>query len=128
MKAAINWNGDVIIVSSRHIGIDTPAWGGIKKHHYKVTIAYRGRSFTDDFWSPNAKMSVGGLREALEIFCSDATLGNLTIDEFQSELSCENASELLKAYNGCKNTFENFKSLFIDPYELGDYIREKFNL
>lgn len=128
MKAAVIWNDKSIIVSSRHIGIDTPAWGGDKKHHYKITIEYGGRSFTEDFWTPNAKMRVGGLREALEIFCSEATLGDLTIDEFQSEMAYEKASELLKAYNGCKNTFENFKSLFLDPYELGDYLREKYNL
>ena len=129
MKTKIEWNGKAIIVSSRHIGIDTTSWGGgYKKHHYKITIACDEKNFTSDYWTPDAKMNIRGLREVLEMLCMDATYGDMTIDEFNSELCYEKVSECIKAYNGCKEILENFKSLFINPYDLGDYLREKYEI
>lgn len=106
-----------------------PRMGGeYKKHHFKIEVEYNGRSFKTDYWQPSAKMKVGDLRSCLEMQCMDATYGDLTIDEFYRTLCYENVYECLKAYNGCKETLECFKNLFINPYELGDYLREKYNL
>lgn len=57
-------------------------------------------------------MKVGDLRGVLEMLCQNVVLGDLTIDEFQSQMGYGKASELLDAYNGCKDMFENFKALF----------------
>lgn len=129
MKTKIYWQGKVIVISSRHICIDTPAWGGgYKKHHYKIMVECDGREFTSNYWMPDAKMSVRGLREVLETLCLDATYGDMTIDKFNEELCYEKVSECIKAYNGCKETLENFKNIFIDPHELGNYLREKYDI
>lgn len=129
MKASLNWNGKAIIVSSRHVGIDSPTWAhGHKKHHFKITVECGGRKFTEDYWQPDEKMSVPRLREVLDTLCRDATYGDMSIDDFQSEMCYEKVSECIEAYKGCKKTFENFKDLFIDPYELSNYLIEKYNL
>lgn len=129
MKTKIEWQDKVIEVSSRHIGIDTPAWGGgYKKHHHKITIVCEGKSFAEDFWCNDAKMNVRQLREVLESLSMEATYGDQSIDDFNSELCYEKASECIKAYNGCKETLEHFKDMFIDPYKLGDYLREKYDI
>lgn len=36
------------------------------------------------------------------------------IDDFQMEFGYEKASELIKAYNGCKETYQAFKKIFND--------------
>ena len=129
MKTNIEWNGKTIQVSSRHIGIDTPSWdGGCKKHHFKIMVECDGNKFTEDFWQPDEKMSVRGLRGVLENLCMEATYGDMSIDDFNSELCYEKVSECIKAYNGCKETLEHFKDLFINPYELGEYLREIYDL
>lgn len=129
MKTKIEWQDKVIEVSSKHLGIDIPAWSrGYKKHHYKVTIECEGKSFSEDFWCNDAKLSVRNLRESLENICMDATYGDLSIDDFNAELCYESVSECIRAYNGCKRILENFKDMFIDPYKLGDYLREKYDI
>ncbi len=129
MKTEVVWKGKTLIVSSRHIGIDTPEWAhGYKKHHFKVTVECDGRKFTEDYWQPDSKMKVSDLRQVLETLCSDAIAGDQSIDDFQSEFGYEKASELIRTYNGCKKTLENFKDLFVNPYELGDYLRERYDL
>lgn len=129
MKTKIEWNGKTIQVSSRHIGIDTPSWGGgYKKHHFKITVEYGGRKFTEDYWQPESKMKVSDLRQVLETMCMDATYGDMSIDDFNSELCYEKVSECIKAYNGCVRQLNEFKDMFIDPYELGDWLREKYDL
>jgi hypothetical protein len=129
MKTKIEWNGKTIQVSSRHIGIDTPAWGGgHKRHHFKITIECNGRKFTEDYWQPDEKMKVGDLRQVLETMCMDATYGDMSIEDFNSELCYEKVSECIRAYNGCVRQLNEFKDMFIDPYELGDYLREKYGL
>lgn len=66
MKTKIEWNGKTIQVSSRHIGFDTPAWGGgHKRHHFKITIECNDRKFTEDYWQPDEKMKIGDLRQVL---------------------------------------------------------------
>lgn len=94
MKTKIEWNGKTIQVSSRHIGFDTPAWGGgYKKHHYKIMIECDGKKFTSDYWTPDSKMNVRELLEVLNMLCMDATYGEYTIDEFNGELCYEKVSE-----------------------------------
>lgn len=129
MKTKIEWNGKTIQVSSRHIGIDTSSWGGgYKKHHFKITVECGGRKFTEDYWQPESKMKVSDLRQVLETMCMDATYGDMSIDDFNSELCYEKVSECIKAYNGCVRQLNEFKDMFIDPYELGDWLREKYDL
>ncbi|MGM9777531.1 MAG: hypothetical protein ACI3ZD_04250 [Prevotella sp.] len=129
MKTKIEWNGKAIQVSSSHIGIDTPSWGGgYKKHHFKIMVECDGKKFTEDFWQPNEKMSVRGLCEVLENLCMDATYGDKSIDDFNSGLCYEKVSECIRAYNGCKAILEHFKEMFINPYDLGDYLREKYDI
>lgn len=52
----------------------------------------------------------------------------MSIDDFNSELCYEKVSECIRAYNGCVRQLNEFKDMFIDPYELGDYLREKYGL
>lgn len=129
MKTKIEFKGNVITISSRHIGTDIPACGGgYKKHHFKIEMECNGRKFKTDWWQPENKMKVCDLRSCLETLCMDSTYGDMTIDEFNSELCYEKVSECIKAYNGCKEILEYFKDLFINPYELGDYLREKYDI
>lgn len=129
METKIEWQGKAITISSHHIGIDTPAWGGgYKKHHFRIEVECNEKKFKTDWWQSGEKMKVDNLRSCLETLYMDATYGDMTIDEFNEELCYDKVSECIKAYNGCKETLGHFKDLFIDPDALGEYLREKYDI
>ena len=129
MNTKIEWDGNVIQVSSRYIGIDTPSWCDVhKKHHFNITVECDGKKFMEDFWQNEEKMSARDLMEVLENLCMDATYGDMSIDDFNSRLCYDKVSECIRAYNCCKTTMEHFKEMFINPYRLGDFLREKYDL
>lgn len=129
MKTKIEWDGKTIQVSSRYIGYDNPVWGGgYQKQHFKITVECEGRKFTEDYWQPNRRMTESDLVQVLEMLCSDAFYGDMTIDEFQQELCYGKVSECIQSYNGCVKTLANFKSMYVNPFKLGDYLRETYNL
>lgn len=129
MKTRLQFQGKEIIISSRHKGVDAPAWPkGYKKHHFGIKIECGGESFTADYWQPNREMKLRDLLSCLELLCSDATYGEMGIDDFAVELCYEKVTECLRAYKACRKTFDGFQKLGIDPYELGDYLRETYDL
>jgi len=133
MKTSIEFESKTITISSRHIGIDSPEWAhGYKKHHYKVKVSVPystgQREYTTDYWCNTADLKKRDLYEILETLCCDATYGDMSIDDFNSEMCYEKVSECIRAYNGCKETYEAFKNMFLNPYSLGDYLREKYDL
>ena len=132
MRTNIEWKGRTIEVSSRYVGFDTPFCGGRKRNHFEILVSvpycYGRRAFISDFWQNDKKMKVTTLREALEIFCSDATSGDMTVEDFKDEFGYEDAEQLFKVYNGCKEVLVNFRHLDLDPYELGNYLREKYDI
>ena len=86
---------------------------------YEVELLYNGNSYTTHFTD-----SVMAYREDKELdfkdvmYCllSDANAYNTCedIDDFQANFGYEKASELLKAYNGCKEVSEGLKRLFTE--------------
>lgn len=132
MRTKIKWQGKTIEVSSRYIGLDVPFCGGSKRSHFEITVAVPFqsgcRAFISGFWQKDKKIKVMDLREALELFCSDATSGDMTVEEFKEEFGYNDADKLFRTYNACKEVLVNFRHLGLDPYELGNYLREKYNI
>lgn len=132
MRTKIEWQGKTIEVSSRYIGFDKPACGGRFRHHYKVTIAvqYAGgqRAYISDYWQSEKKIRTNDLRSALECYCSDATSGDMSVQDFSEEFGYKDTEQCFRVYNACKEALENFRHLGIDPYELGNYLREKYDI
>ena len=129
MKTKLEFQGREITISSRHKGIDDPFWSkGYKKHHFAIKVECDGKSFKADYWQPNREMKLRNLISCFEMLCSDATYGEMSIDDFAVELCYEKVTECLRAHKACRETFEGFQKLGIDPDELGDYLRETYDL
>ena len=102
-------------------------------HHHKVTISVGEKKHTFDYWSGPAHyktttvMTEGAMIDAFNNFLMDCTLGDQSIDDFQSELGYENVSECIRAYNACQKELEAWKKFFIDPYELENWLHDKYD-
>lgn len=134
MATTINYNGTAIRLSSRFVGEDYPTWSKeCKKMHHKITVKTDSASHTFDFWNNDRhghKMLAKDLVEAFEFFLSDgiAYANSRDIDDFASEFGYTKVSECLKAYNGCKEACEAWKNFYIDPYDLDNWLREKYDI
>lgn len=129
MKTKLEFQGREITISSRHKGIDAPAWSkGYKKHHFRIKVECDGKSFTADYWQKDREITLRNLRSCFEMLCSDATYGEMDIDQFAEELQYEKVTECIRAHKACRETFEGFQKLGLGPYEIGDYLRETYDL
>ena len=134
MATTINYNGTAILLSSRFVGEDYPKWSkGYKKVHHKITVKTDRASHTFDFWNNDRnghRMSAHDLVEAFEMFLSDGISydNSRDIDDFAAEFGYEKVSDLLDAWNGCKAAFEAWKEFSIDPYDLSNWLCEKYDL
>lgn len=129
MKTKLEFQGREITISSRHKGIDEPFWHkGCKKHHFRIKVECDGKSFTADYWQLYREIKLQELLFCFKMLCDDATYGEMDIDDFAVELCYEKVTECLRAYKACRETFEGFQKLGLDPDELGDYLRETYDL
>ena len=118
---------DKIIFSALDEEVVNNGYGNCQR--YKVELNYNGKSYTTTFTD-----SVMAYREGRELdfkdvmYCllsdADAYMYNEDIDDFQANFGYEKASELLKAYNGCKETAQAFEEMFTED-ELQE-LREEF--
>ena len=86
---------------------------------YTIEMNYNGQSYDFEFTdSVSAYRNSEPLhyKEVLECLLSDKSAYDSCrdIDDFQAEFGYEKASELLKAYNGCKETSEGLERLFTE--------------
>ena len=118
---------DKIIFSTLDEEVVNNGYGNCMK--YEVEVNYNGKTYTTHFTD-----SAMAYREGKELdfkdvmYCllsdADAYIYNEDIDDFQANFGYEKASELLKAYNGCKETAQAFQKMFTEE-EL-DELREEF--
>lgn len=135
-STTIDYNGTDIELSSRYVGKDSPPWETDNDpiHHHKVSVKIGSKKHTFDYWSGLAHyksstvMSDIAMIEAFDFFLTDCTMADQSIDDFQSELGFQKASECIRTYNACKESLEAWKQFYIDPQEIENWIREKYNL
>lgn len=130
--AEINYNGNIIVLSSEYVGTATP-WGEkyIKQHH-EVRVDIGGSYTSFDYYCNDGGLNDDSEIEAFYCFLSDALAYNNArdIDDFASEFGYDKVSDLLKAYNGCKDAWDNWQAICgdIDGYELVNWLQETYNL
>ena len=86
---------------------------------YEVELNYNGKTYTTHFtdsvhaYQNNEELN---FKDVMYCLLSDADAYNSCrdIDDFQANFGYEKASELLKAYNGCKETAEAFNEIFTE--------------
>lgn len=132
METKINYNGTEITLSGEYVGTARP-WGEeyVKQHH-NVTV-YIGDKWTEfDFYCNDGELGEDGLREAFYFFLSDGIAYNNArdIDDFASEFGYTKVSECIKAYDGCKDSWENWQAICgdIDTYDLSNWLQETYDL
>lgn len=84
-----------------------------------------------DFYCNDYELDEPNLREAFYFFLSDGIAYDnaIDIDDFQSEFGYTKVSDCMKAYNGCKEALEKWKSLSsIDIYEITNWLQETYDL
>ena len=131
METTINYNGTEVILSCEYVGTARP-WGDkyVKQHH-NVTVCIGDEHTEFDFYCNDCVLGENGLHEAFYCFLSDALAYNNArdIDDFASEFGYDKVSDLLKAYNGCKESYDKWKGLCdIDIYDLSNWLQETYDL
>jgi hypothetical protein len=130
METTINYNGTEIILYGNYVGTATP-WGEkYVKQHFEIDVTINNRTVTFDFYCNDSYLDDEQLCEAFYYFLSDGiSYDNARdVDDFQSEFGYEKVSECLEAYNGCKDSFEQWKSITdIDIYEIANWLQDKYN-
>lgn len=130
--AEINYNGNIIVLSSEYVGTATP-WGEkyIKQHH-EVCVEIDGYKTSFDYYCNDGGLNDDSEIEAFYCFLSDALAYNNArdIDDFASEFGYDKVSDLLKAYDGCKDAWKKWQAICgdIDGYELVNWLQETYNL
>lgn len=130
METTINYNGTEIILSGEYVGTARP-WGDkyVKQQH-NVTVWMGDEHVEFDLYCDDYELGEDGLREAFYCFLSDgiAYSNSRDIDDFQSEFGYTKVSDCIKAYNGCKDTYDKLTSLcVIDIYDLSNSLQETYN-
>lgn len=129
METTINYNGTEIILNGEYVGTATP-WGNYTKQQHKVTVWIGDEHTEFDFYCNDYELDEDGLHEAFYFFLSDGIAYNNAkdIDDFASEFGYTKPSECIKAYNGCKDAFEKWKSITdIDIYKICNWMQDKYN-
>lgn len=129
--AEINYNGNIIELSSEYKGTAKP-WGDYEKHHFVVYVDVEDGHAWFDFYCNNGGLSDDDEIEAFYCFLSDGIAYDNArdIDDFQSEFGYTKASELLKAYNGCKEAWDKWQEIGggINAYYLSNWLQKTYNL
>jgi len=135
MATTLNFNGTEIKITSKYQGTAKP-WGDkYEKMHHKVTVTTEKSSTTFDFYCNEKKLKAQDLRCAFECFLSDgiAYKNSEDILDFANEFGYttttrEDRTRLRNVYNACKESWEKWVDFYIDPYDLSNWLREKYEI
>ena len=126
----INFDGNNITLSSEYVGTATP-WGDkYVKQHYVVEVSVGDVAFTFDYYCNDTSLDDTELANALYCSLSDAMYyaDATDIDDFAETFGYTKVSECLKAYNGCKDEYNNWMKTGINIHEFADYLQTEYNL
>ena len=130
MATTIKYQDKEIQLSSEYLGIAYP-WGEkYKKEHHLVTVKINHQEAKFDFYCNDKRLNAKDLKEALYFFLSDGmSFYNAgSIDEFAAEFGYDKPSQLLDAYEGCKDAWFKWKQFGINACNLADWLQEKYDL
>lgn len=132
MATTIKFQGTEIKLTSKYQGVAHP-WGEKwEKNHYRVFVTINGTKVRFEYYCNDVSpLKADALINAFYCFLSDACAYDNArdIDDFQSEFGYTKVSECTKAYNGCKDSYEDWVGLTdIDIYEICNWMQETYNL
>ena len=130
MGTKINYKGTEIKLSSKRQGVAYP-WGEkYQKEHHRIFVRVGDLRTQFEFYCNTSEMKPQDLREAFYFFLGDgiAYKNANDIDDFQSEFGYEDVSECKKVYEGCKRAWYKWEDFGIDPYNLSNWMQEKYDL
>ena len=133
MATTIKFQGTEIKLTSKYQGVAHP-WGEKwEKNHYMVFVTINGTKVQFEYYCNDVSpLKVDALINAFYCFLSDGIAYNNArdIDDFASEFGYDKVSDLLKAYDGCKDAWEKWQAICgdIDGYELANWLQETYNL
>lgn len=130
METTIRYQDKEIHLSSEYLGVAYP-WGEeYKKRHHLVTVKINHNEAKFDFYCNDERLSAKDLKEALYFFLSDGInfYNTGSIDEFAAEFGYDKPSQLLDAYEGCKDAWCKWKPFGIDACDLANWLQEKYDL
>jgi len=81
-------------------------------HPYRVTLRYRRRQLTTDYWMGQAHTSEPDAASVINSLLLDARCGEMTFDEFCSEMGCDVDSRKAEAtHRACERTAKAVRRL-----------------
>lgn len=87
-------------------------------HPYRVTLRYKRRSLTTDFFMGPANSSEPDVLSVLECLLSDAQAGAQSFEEFCRELGYDSDSrQAEKTHRACKRMHDKMQRFLGDEYE-----------
>ena len=130
MATTIKYQDKEIHLYSEYLGVAYP-WGEkYKKKHHLVTVRVDRHEAKFDFYCNDRVLSAKDLKGAFYFFLSDGiSFYNAgSIDEFAAEFGYDKPSQLLDAYEGCKDAWFKWKPFGINAWNLANWLQEKYDL
>ena len=126
----INFDGNKITLSSEYAGTATPWSENYIKQHHIVKVCVNGTDLQFDYYCNDTSLTDTELANALYCSLSDAMYyaDATDIDDFAETFGYTKVSECLKAYNGCKDEYNNWMKTSINIHEFADYLQSEYSL
>jgi len=126
----INFDGNKITLSSEYAGTATPCSENYIKQHHIVKACVNGIELQFDYYCNDTSLDDTELANALYCSLSDAMCyaDATDIDDFAETFGYTKVSECLKAYNGCKDEYNNWMKTSVNIHEFADYLQSEYNL
>jgi hypothetical protein len=87
-------------------------------HGYSVTLHYKGRQYTTDFWMGSAHTDGPTAEGVLECLLSDANAAQHTFEDFCAEMGYDSDSRKAeRIWKACDKVRENMERLLGDDFE-----------
>ena len=130
MAATVKYKDFEIHLSSKYKGKAKPWEGDREMDAHKVLIKIGNVQIETDYYCHEKRLNAEELRYVLYLHLSDGiSFKNAgSLNEFFREFGYgDNPEAGIKAYEGCKQAWFDWKVFNIDPYKIADWLQEKYD-
>jgi len=131
METSIKLLQNKITISSRNVNSKKSSWGADEHQHHVISLTTSEGVISFDYWASKAQPYVRmatDLLECLSAFLSDAMYGEMSYEDFISEMGYEPNEESEQIHSECVVAYDKFLELELldDMYDLTNELNEKY--
>lgn len=136
MKTKINLSIGEVIITSKYLNNKSALWSDENNHNHLITIQYKGKKTTFEFWNSLSEGEIkteSSLLETLSAFIDDSMAGDMEYHDFCDEFGYDEEyggvnKKPMKIYNSCVKMYKKYERLFsADIYDLSNEVHDIIN-